>query len=173
MIRDNCKNDNLLVSVDLKNYKENGTKFKRTAARAVIRKGNKYAMIKSDKYGEYKFPGGGVKKGENPIEALIREVLEETGLTVVKEKIRYLGRAEERRKGEIEDIFEMVSYYYECEISYDIGEQNLDDYEKEYGYRLVFTTLQEAIKNNKEITNIENIPWVIRDTKVMEKLLED
>lgn len=39
-------------------------------------------MIKSPRYGDWEFPGGQVEEGEILTDALIREVLEETGITV-------------------------------------------------------------------------------------------
>ena len=42
-----------------------------------IRKMFDTAMIYSRKYDHYKFPGGGTEKGETPVEALIRETMED------------------------------------------------------------------------------------------------
>ena len=159
--------DNLLLKVDTKDYNPSGTIFKRIAVRGFIKIGNKYAMIHSEKYGEYKFPGGGMELGEQFEDTLIREVKEETGLTVLEQSIKYIGRVEELRKGETHDIMDMTSHYYECEVNGEVGEQNLDDYEEEYGYKLEFVTLEEAILNNQKIKDISNIPWVVRDTAVM------
>ena len=50
----------------------------REAVRAVIIKNNKILMVNS-KNKDYKFPGGGVKKYEEKLDALKREVEEETG----------------------------------------------------------------------------------------------
>ena len=69
-----------LFTIDLKNYNKNGTKFERPSARAIIIKDGKLAMIHSLKYDYYKFPGGGIKNGEEKENALVREVLEEAGL---------------------------------------------------------------------------------------------
>lgn len=163
--------DNLLLKVDKKDYNPSGTIFKRIAVRGIIKKDNKYAMIHSQKYGEYKFPGGGMEPGEKFEDTLIREVKEETGLTVLEHSIKYLGRVEELRKGETHDIMDMTSHYYECDVSDELGDQNLDDYEEEYGYKLEFVTLEEAILNNEKIKSTERIPWIVRDTAVMKTLL--
>lgn len=42
--------------------------------------------------GSYQVPGGVVKLGEKPIEAALREVKEETGLTLQANHLRFLGR---------------------------------------------------------------------------------
>ncbi|RDU22374.1 NUDIX hydrolase [Anaerosacchariphilus polymeriproducens] len=164
------ENYNLLCCLDEKNYKENGSKFQRTAVRAVIRDGNRIAMIRSSKYGEYKFPGGGMEKTEQIKDTIKREVEEETGLTVISDSLKYLGSVVERRKGEKEDIFEMLSHYYECMVKDSNGMQKLDAYEAEYGYKLEYISLEEAIINNEGIKDISNIPWIKRDTEVMKLL---
>ena len=63
----------------------------REAARAVIMQNNAVALIKSEASGFYKFPGGGVEEGETHIDALVRETLEETGLTIIRHSISELG----------------------------------------------------------------------------------
>jgi len=55
------------------------------AANALIEEADKYLMVQEGKEhvkGTYNIPGGGVEHGENPVEAVKREVKEETGLEV-------------------------------------------------------------------------------------------
>ncbi len=55
------------------------------AADAVIERNGKYLMIQEGKEyvkGTWNVPGGGVEHGENPVEAVKREVYEETGLEI-------------------------------------------------------------------------------------------
>lgn len=55
------------------------------ATDALIERNGKYLMIKEGKErcrGKWNIPGGGVEHGENPVEAVKREVWEETGLEV-------------------------------------------------------------------------------------------
>lgn len=158
------------LTIDLENYIHGGSVFKRQAARAIIRKGSKYLLIYS-KYGDYKFPGGGIKKGEEIRDTMVREVQEETGYIVIADSIKALGKVFERRKGEYEDIMEMESYYLNCDVESKVGCRNLDEYEKEYNYQIVRMTLQDAIENNKQVKDLDKCPWVIRDTKVMEFLV--
>lgn len=157
------------LTIDLKNYDSEKSIFRRTAARGIIRKDELYLMIFS-KYGDYKFPGGGRKDGESLEETVIREVQEETGFRVVKSSIQKYGTVLERRKGELEDVLEMDSHYFLCDVEEEAGSRNLDEYEEEYGYQIVWMTLQEAIERNRKVSDLMTCPWVVRDTKVMECL---
>jgi len=78
----------------------------------------------------------------------------------------------EKRKGELEDLMEMDSYYFFCRVEDMAGSRNLDDYEKEYDYQVAWLPLEEIIEKNQAVADYENIPWVVRETTVMKKLLE-
>ena len=54
---------------------------KRLAIKGVVMKEGKVLLIHTNK-GDYKFPGGGVKKGEEIEETLKREIAEETGFSL-------------------------------------------------------------------------------------------
>lgn len=161
-----------LVNIDRKNYKENGEKVQRISVRGVIKYHDKYALIHSDMFGEYKFPGGKMDPGETKEDTLIREVKEEVGLFVKPATIKYLGYAKEVRKGKVEDIFEWISYYYECEVTDEKIEPTLDDYEKRYGFRLEEISLEDALKNNEKIQVKIDMAGVERDTQIMRILLK-
>ncbi|HOO75995.1 MAG TPA: NUDIX domain-containing protein, partial [Tepiditoga sp.] len=125
--------------------------------------------------GDYKFPGGGVKFGESIINALKREVEEETGYIVkdIKEKA---GVAFQRNhdKYEKDAIFEMKSIYFFCTVSDSISEQNLDQYEKEQEFEPKWISVEEALKNNISIIkNQNNNPWLEREIEVLKKLNEN
>ena len=160
------------LTVDLKNYREGGSVFRRTAARGIVRRGKQYLLI-TTKYGDCKFPGGGVEPGETLEEALLREMREETGRTVRRDSLRKYGVVKERRKGVDADILEMESHYFFCEADGPAGAVELDDYEAEYGFQAVWMTLEEALKKNRAALDREACPWVERDCRVMECLLRE
>jgi 8-oxo-dGTP pyrophosphatase MutT (NUDIX family) len=56
-----------------------GKMIYRESVRGIIRRENEFLMVYSSKEGDYKFPGGGVDKGETYKDALIREIREECG----------------------------------------------------------------------------------------------
>lgn len=158
--------------IDLKDYANGGTVFKRTAVRGIVRKDGKYLMVYG-KYGDYKFPGGGLKAGERLCDTLIREVKEETGYSVIPESIRGCILVHEKRKGDIDDLMVMDSWYFFCDVSEQKGARNLDEYEKEYDYQTWWFTLEEAIAKNQAVTGYEKIPWVAwvgREMLVMKEI---
>jgi len=141
----------------------------RRAVRAVIYRSGKLLMVYSKKNGDYKFPGGGIEKGENEMDALKREVKEETGydISCVQEKIIC---AYEYRK--YDDEFVMESNYYACSISDGQGRQDLDDYEKDMGFVPVFVWAEEAYRKNESLLGTGNEPsWTKREALVLEKLI--
>lgn len=92
---------NLLVSHDqheLGYFTDDDTDihFTRRAARAVIRNDeNQVALMHFAKTGSYKLPGGGIDEGESIVEALHREVREESGFEITN--VQELGLVEEDR----------------------------------------------------------------------------
>jgi ADP-ribose pyrophosphatase YjhB (NUDIX family) len=157
--------------IDKRNYDRNWKKFTRVAVRGIIEDSGRLAFIRSGKYGDYKFPGGGMEEGESMEDTLIREVLEETGLKVISESIRYFGKIKEvKRDKEQSRIFEQISYYFYCDVYEEMGEQSLTEDEEKYKYELIWEVLEEAIENNTRINHSEHTPWVFRDTLVMDRL---
>ena len=159
------------LMIDLHNYIPDGSVFKRTAVRGIIKRDCKYLLIHS-KYGDHKFPGGGRKKGETLEQTLIREVQEETGFHVKVDSISEAFMIDEKRKGDPDDLMIMRSFYYICDVADEAGTRNLDDYEAEYDYQICWMTMEEAIANNEATTEREKIPWIQRETMAMKKILD-
>ena len=163
----------IIKTFDFQDYQLHWRKYKRDSVRAIIFQQNKLAMIRSDKYGEYKFPGGGIEEKEAHADTIIRETQEETGLKIISATLKEYGKTIIIRKGvNQEEIFEQVSYYYTCDIEKGvILETKLaDGYETDFGYKLFFVSLEEAIRTNVKLLNIGEIPWVERDLTVLREL---
>jgi len=163
----------LIEDFDKKNYDECTKLFFRKAVRAIIIKDNKLALVKSDKFGEYKFPGGGKENNESDIDTLIRETKEESGLSIIKSSIKPYGMMIEKRKSvfDLESIFQMESYYYLCDAENSISETNQDLYEVEYGYKLHFISIDEAITNNENaLVHQEVATWIERELCVLKDI---
>ena len=134
----------------------------------------KLLMVKNKK-GDYKFPGGGIKDGENLLDALSREIQEETGFCLINSN-DVLGKVEERKIDEKDKakIFVMQSMYINCEVDCSLKlQQDLDDYEKELGFTVEFVSIDEAIQNNESILRSKENDinfWVYRETEVLKEL---
>jgi len=147
----------------------------REAVRAVIIRDGHILLIHSNK-GDYKFPGGGVEKGESFEHALLREIAEETGYinAVVKDEI---GVVIERQKDDYVDdpnaYFQMTSHYYVCEL---IDEEKvalqLEGYESIQQFTPKWVSIEEAMKENQQaLTQPEHNDWIQRENYVLNKLV--
>lgn len=120
-----------LFDLDLKNYDECTHTYIRNSARSIIIKDGLIAMVHSLKYDYYKFPGGGIENGESETDALIRETLEEAGLTIIRDTIKEYGMVRRIQKSldDETECFIQDNFYYICDTEEDISSQKLDDYE--------------------------------------------
>ena len=168
--------------IDHHDYQPTDKIFKRRAVRGIIYQQNKLVMIRSDLYGEYKFPGGGQEEDETDIETLRREVLEETGLDLIEDSVIAYGKSFERRKSvfEKDTLFDMTSIYYLCDTKETTNLTKLDTYEKNYGYKKVLVDLYEAIEKNQDLLNKyskdiikQKIPWIERELLVLKDILKN
>lgn len=147
----------------------------RLAVRAIVIKDNKLLMVHTNK-GDYKFPGGGIKKLETHEEALRREVTEETGY-IVNQMKEEVGRIMQRNPNQFDmnGIFQMTSYYYLCDVKKHITRQHLDKYEKEQGFLPVWIELDEVLAKNEAILTQKGThinPWVYRETLMLRRMKE-
>ena len=145
----------LLFEMDKKDYGGCTRTFTRDSARSIIIRDGKIAMIHSLKYDYYKFPGGGIENGENPVGAMIRETREEAGLAVIPESVREYGYVHRIQKSDRDDAvcFIQDNYYYLCEAEKDQIPQELDAYEAKESYRLEFIFPGTAIAKNRSVRN--------------------
>lgn len=147
----------------------------RYAARAIVIQDNKILMVHTNK-GDYKFPGGGIKKAESHEEALRREVTEETGY-IVDQMQEQAGIIVQRNPNQFDTggIFQMTSYYYFCNVKSDKTEQHLDKYEQDQEFSPVWIDIDEVIAKNEAILTQKNSqinPWVYRETLALRRIKE-
>lgn len=122
----------------------------RQAVRAIVLKDNKILMVHTNK-GDYKFPGGGIKRQESHEEALRREVIEETGY-IIEGMGERAGIIVQRNPNQFDTsgIFEMTSYYYFCDVKTNKTKQHLDKYEEEQEFEPRWIELDEVIAKMRQ-----------------------
>ena len=166
----------LLFEMDKKDYGQCTHTFTRDSARSIIIRDGRLAMIHSIKYDYYKFPGGGVEKGEDPIEAMIRETREEAGLVVIPESVKEYGYVHRIQRSDIDatECFVQDNFYYLCKTTEESVPQQLDDYEARESYRLEYVEPFAAIAKNR---NVKDSPYnqlmFEREARVLEILIAD
>lgn len=166
----------LLFEMDSKDYEQCTRVFTRNSARSIIINNHKIAMIHSVKYDYYKFPGGGIKDGENPVDAMIRETREESGLIVNPETIKEYGYVHRIHKSDTDDseVFIQNNFYYLCEVNEQAVSQELDDYEAEEDFTLEYVEPMAAINKNRcENHSPKTRIMLEREARVLELLLSE
>ena len=165
-----------LFDIDKKDYSQCTSVFTRNSARSIIIKDKKIAMIHSRKYDYYKFPGGGVETGEDPVEAMIRETGEEAGLIVIPETVKEYGYVHRIQKSDKDhtQCFVQDNYYYLCSVQEDLTSQVLNDYEAEESYELEYVEPMAAIRKNRSVKGSPyNQMMFEREALVLELLISE
>ncbi|MBQ7146337.1 MAG: NUDIX domain-containing protein [Lachnospiraceae bacterium] len=166
----------LLFVMDKKDYGDCTRRFTRNSARSIIIRDRKVMMIFSRKYGYYKFPGGGIEAGESPVQAMIRETREETGLVVIPETIREYGLVHRIHRSDIDpaECFVQDNFYFLCDTREERVPLELDDYEAREAYQLRLVSPREAIRINRSVKNSPYNPLMLqREVRVLEMLMEE
>lgn len=166
----------LLFEMDKQDYENCTHSFVRNSARSIIISNRKIAMIHSKKYDYYKFPGGGIESGEDPVAAMVRETREEAGLVVKFETVKEYGYVHriQRSDQDAAECFIQDSYYYLCEAENEIVSPCLDDYEAKENYILEFVDPQIVITKNRNVISTPHNPMMFeREARVIELLVSE
>lgn len=130
-----------------------------TRVKALIINSNNEILL-ACLYNEYQFPGGHLEKGEDKEDGLLREVKEETGLTINKEElvpfmmIKHLSKNYSNSgKNRCNDI-----YYYVIKTNekININNTNYTDYEKNGDFKLEYVKINDV--EEKLIDNSNKYP---------------
>lgn len=140
-------------------------KKKESAGIIILRKENStYKVLLLNSYNFWDFPKGGIEKGENKLEAAIREVKEETGIKDLNfnwGKTYYSTDPFGKNK---KVVFYFVAETDETEVIMGISPLLGKPEHEEYKW----VTLEEA--NNLIVNRIKNaLDWAIDRVKVFEK----
>ena len=163
----------LLFTLDKGDYVDGCRTFSRPSARAIVIEDGRVAMVYSQRYGHYKFPGGGIEKGETREATLIREAREEAGLILDPESVKPYGFVHRIEKGDREPVFLQDNFYYLASATATVP-QELDEYEAAEGYTLRWVDPREAIEQNRALTNEYKRKYhtmLLREAMVLERLM--
>ncbi len=145
-----------------KNLKLKGLFTYREAARGIIIENNQILLVFSEKFKDYKLPGGGLEKNENFEQALLREVKEETGISVkIESFFEEIMEFDEAQEIEM-DYFKMYSKYFICKKL----EKN-SQIISEIGSKTMWVNIDVAINRNKKAMLKSNSPWVQRELEIL------
>ena len=156
--RSNKRRMRFLFEMDRHDYGDCTHTAVRDSARSLIIRDGKVAMIYSRKHDYYKFPGGGIEKGETPVDAMIRETREEAGLIVIPESIREFGYVHRIQKSSDDPTlcFIQDNYYYLCDAREEVVPQQLENDELAESFVLEFVDPRVAIRKNRELAQKPN-----------------
>lgn len=118
-------------------------------AYGILIRNEKIALIKKARggyKGKYDLPGGGIEHNETPIETLHREIMEETGGTVVEEK-----------------LFDVTS----TNIKWQMTEEKIEDLHH-IGILYIITIQEKNLKMEADGLDSEGAVWLLID-KLEEK----
>ena len=166
----------LLFELDKRDYKNCTHTFVRNSARSIIISGRTLAMIHSIKYDYYKFPGGGIEKGEDPMDAMVRETREEAGLVVMPESVKEYGLVHRIQKSDMDETecFIQENYYYLCQAETGAVAQQLDLYESEEKFTLEYVEPETVIAKNLSVSASPYDPVMFeREALVVELLMAE
>ena len=102
----------------------------RVGVYAVIIEDNKILLTRQ--WDGYSLIGGGVEKGETIEESIVREVKEETGLTIMPDKIIHQATTFFKRNAEAQANQSIQLYFTHSQLYGQINNDNITDSEKTY-----------------------------------------
>lgn len=114
----------------------------RITARALVRRQDGlYAVMYAEKWRLYSLPGGGVEDGEDVLDALRREIWEETGCTC--DVIRELGIVRENRASL---DYTQINHYFVVDTAGTSGGMHLTAAEEACRTGVQWHTLEDAVR---------------------------
>lgn len=118
--------------VDLNEYETNVSELIwRPSAYGIVIKDDR--VLLSRQFGRYDLPGGGVDLGEPVEAAVIREVKEETGITVNTPRIVGVENSFFKSAHGNNKSYHSILLYYVCDfVGGELSIEGFDEYEKQY-----------------------------------------
>lgn len=166
-----------LLTLDANNYDAAMDEMQRVAVRGIVLQDDCVLLIEGKK-GELKFPGGGLEAGEDDRQALLREMMEETGYAVRPDSLQPFGEVEEKRRSvhvEERKIYHQLSRYYFCAITGVQRPCSYTDHEKRFGFHPVWLPLEQSLaqyERNRKNPAHTWWTWQERDSRVLRLVKE-
>ncbi len=134
------------------NFAEPSIHRERKASRAIVfDKDNNLALLHAKNKSYHKLPGGGIEDGEDIIQALRREAMEEIGCEI--DNIKELGIVEEYRN---QFSLHQLSYCFIANLKGEKGTPHLEADELADGFETVWLNIDEAIKTIENEKDLEH-----------------
>ncbi len=131
----------------IENY-TNSYRLRKAARALVFNDENKIALMYMVKDGYHTLPGGWIEVWENIQEWLVREIREEVGADIII--LDEIGVTIEYRNS---TELMQISYCYMTKVFWELHATNLDEFEKEGWFSLLWVNLDEAIDYLKKDNN--------------------
>lgn len=148
----------------------NARTHRRDAVRAIVRDDRARLLLLAEAGGPgLKFPGGGVQPGESDLQALERELREETGYALGD--VHGLAAVVDERRPGLEAGVDLVmqSRYYRVALG-EQGSTALEDDEVALGLEAVWLPLAVALARQRSHAGSDPQPWAQRELAVLERL---
>lgn len=151
------------------NHKE---EYSRMSYRCIVKRDNKYLVIQSNE-GDIIFPGGGIEVGEEPEEAIYRELEEETGYQGSTKPV-FIGSSNVKKddKYKANASYEINCHYYTCQVEDKLVERKLTSSEIALEIVALWMTKEEILTGNKAFAKklIDKDYWVEQMEWLMERV---
>lgn len=109
---------------------------------------------------------GHISAGEEPLTTALREVQEEVGLVVSKERLHFIGTAKKRVQHSEHLIDNEVHYIYVCETDFDVKELELQEEEVAAIKSIKLEALTELVKTSDFVPRKDGYyPFVFEQIK--------
>lgn len=164
-----------LIHADLHDL--TGSILVRRAARGIVMRDTSILLLFTERYNDFSFPGGGIAEGEDMVDALRRELEEETGARNVCVQRDYGYIEELRPHGRAGfDLMHMTSHFFVCDIDHDLGSTKMEHYETANGMRPVWVEIGEALQHNLGVMQRGETTMgmsIQRETFMLQELMND